>query len=120
MVGGPSFQPDDYVEICVESDWVYVDSDQRFSAPPRLTAAEATALTAAAELLKPASGGALQSALAKLEKVLPADVRSRYRDMERKIDANVQGSDELAPLTKATFSRHDVPFAHCSQGRGAR
>jgi proteasome accessory factor C len=119
MVGRPPFQPDDYIDIYVENDRVYVDLDQRFSAPPRLTAAEATALTAAAELLKPAAGGALQSALAKLEKVLPAEVRSRYRDMERKIDANVQGSDELAPLAKAISSRREVTFAYFSQGRGA-
>ncbi len=119
MVGRPPFQPDDYIDIYVENDRVYVDLDQRFSAPPRLTAAEATALTAAAELLKPAAGGALQSALAKLEKVLPADVRSRFRDMERKIDANVQGSDEFAPLAKAIFSRREVTFAYFSQGRGA-
>jgi proteasome accessory factor C len=119
MVGRPPFQPDDYIDIYVENDRIYVDLDQRFSAPPRLTAAEATALTAAAELLKPAAGGALQSALAKLEKVLPADARSRYRDMERKIDANVQGSDELAPLANAISSRREVTFAYFSHGRGA-
>src|SRR5205823_7707566 len=52
MVGRPPFQPDDFVDIYVEDDKVYVDLDQRFSAPPRLTAAEGVALAAAAELLQ--------------------------------------------------------------------
>lgn len=119
MVGRPPFQPDDYIDIYVENGRVYVDLDQRFSAPPRLTAAEATALTAAAELLKPAAGGALESALAKLEKVLPAEVRRQYRDMGRKIDASVQGPPELALLAKAIADRREASFAYYSHGRGA-
>jgi proteasome accessory factor C len=64
LVGRPPFQPDDFIDLHVENDRVYVDLDQRFSAPPRLTAAEAAALAAAAELLRPAPGDPLNSALA--------------------------------------------------------
>ncbi len=71
-VGRPPFNPDDYVDIYVDNDRVYVDLDQRLSRPPRLTADEAAALAASAELLRPAAGDALQSALQKLEKILPA------------------------------------------------
>src|SRR5712692_6869669 len=53
MIGRPPFQPDDYIDIYVENGRVYVDLDQRFSAPPRLTAAEAAALRAAADLVRP-------------------------------------------------------------------
>ncbi len=64
LVGRPPFEPTDYVEIYVDDDKVYVDLDQRFSRPPRLTAAEGVALAAAAELLRPASGDTLTAALA--------------------------------------------------------
>ncbi|HEX9508395.1 MAG TPA: WYL domain-containing protein, partial [Myxococcales bacterium] len=95
-----------------------VDLDQRFSAPPRLTAAEAAALSAAAEFLRPASGGSLGTALSKLERVVPESARAQYRDMERKIDANVQGPTDLAPLSKAISDRREVTFEYFSQGRG--
>ena len=36
-VGRPPFNPDDYIDIYVDNDRVYVDLDQRLSAPPRLT-----------------------------------------------------------------------------------
>ncbi len=118
MIGRPPFQPDDYIDIYVENGRVYVDLDQRFSAPPRLTAAEAAALSAAAEFLRPASGGSLGTALSKLERVVPESARAQYRDMERKIDANVQGPTDLAPLSKAISDRREVTFEYFSQGRG--
>ena len=46
MVGRPPFQPDDFIDLHVENDQVWVDLDQRFSKPPRLTGAEAAALSA--------------------------------------------------------------------------
>ena len=70
----------------MEDDKVFVDFDQRFSAPPRLTAAEGVALAAAAELLRPASTDALTGALAKLEKVLPEGARARYREMSKQLE----------------------------------
>src|SRR5262244_1042382 len=71
MVGRPPFQPDDYIDIYVENGRVYVDLDQRFSAPPRLTAAEAAALRAAGALVRATASSSLRSAMDKLEKVLP-------------------------------------------------
>lgn len=118
-VGRPPFQPDDFIDIYVENDRVYVDLDQRFSAPPRLTAAEAAALAAAAELMRPAEGEALSSALAKLEKVLPAAARERFRDMERKIDADAGTPTELGPLTRAIAQHREVTFDYFSPERGA-
>ncbi|MGQ0505208.1 MAG: helix-turn-helix transcriptional regulator [Myxococcaceae bacterium] len=119
MVGRPPFQPDDYIDIYVDNDRVFVDLDQRLSAPPRLTAAEAAALTAAAELLRPASGDTLSTALAKLEKVLPAGARERFREMERKIDAAGPAPTELAPLSRAIVDHLEVEFDYFGQGRGA-
>ena len=39
MVGRPPFQPDDFIDLHVENDQVWVDLDQRFSKPPRVPTA---------------------------------------------------------------------------------
>jgi proteasome accessory factor C len=116
-VGRPPFNPDDYVDIYVDNDRVYVDLDQRLSRPPRLTAGEAAALAASAELLRPAAGDALQSALQKLERILPAGARERYREMYRKIDASSEAPQSLGPLTRAILERREVTFDYASPGR---
>ncbi len=116
-VGRPPFNPDDYVDIYVDNDRVYVDLDQRLSRPPRLTAGEAAALAASAELLRPAAGDALQSALGKLERILPAGARERYREMYRKIDASSEAPQSLGPLTRAILERLEVTFDYTSPGR---
>lgn len=118
MVGRPPFQPDDYIDIYVDGDRVYVDLDQRFSAPPRLTAAEAAALAAAAELLRPAAGDALRGALDKLERVLPPGARERYREMGGKLDVALQAPSGLGPLTQAIVERREVELSYFSSGRG--
>lgn len=118
MVGRPPFQPDDYIDIYVENDRVYVDLDQRLSAPPRLTPGEGAALAAAAELMRPAAGDALERALRKLEKVIPAAALARFREMHRKIDAVTLPVGELGPLYKAVGERREVEFDYFSQNRG--
>lgn len=118
LVGRPPYQPDDYIDVYVENDRVYVHLDQRFSAPPRLTASEAAALAAAAELLRPAASETLESALRKLEKVIPPQARERYREMHRKIDAGAAAPSELAPLVRAVVDHREVEFDYFSQGRG--
>lgn len=118
LVGRPPFQPDDYIDIYVENDRVYVDLDQRLCAPPRLTASEAVALAAAAEMLRPASGGALASALQKLEKVLSQGARERYREMGQKIDASLNTPAELGALASAIAAHREVELSYFSHGRG--
>jgi proteasome accessory factor C len=119
MVGRPPFQPDDYIDIYIENGRVYVDLDQRFSAPPRLTGAEAAALRAAADLVRPTASDALRSAMAKLERVLPADAREQYREIGRKVDASLSGPAELASLAQAISERVEVTFEYFSRGRGS-
>ena len=116
-VGRPPFNPDDYVDIYVDNGRVYVDLDQRLSRPPRLTANEAAALAASAELLRPAAGDALQNALQKLEKILPAGSRERYREMHKKIDASSEAPQSLGPLTRAILERREVTFDYAGPGR---
>ena len=117
MVGRPPFQPDDFVDIYVEDDKVYVDLDQRFSAPPRLTAAEGVALAAAAELLRPAAGDALTKALEKLEKVLPSGARERYRAMSKQLDLALEAPQGLAALSQAIVERREVDVDYFTSGR---
>jgi len=118
-VGRPPFNPDDYIDIYVENERVYVDLDQRLSAPPRLTVGEASALAASAELLRPGTGDALRGAVEKLERVLPPGAGERFREMYRKIDAAVDAPDALGPLTQAIHGRLEVTFDYAAQGRDA-
>jgi proteasome accessory factor C len=124
LVGRPPFQPDDYIDLRVENDRVWVDLDARLSAPPRLTAAEAVALAAAAELLRPggesrgaSGGGALEGALAKLERVLPKAAHAAYREMARKIDASTSAPSEVGPLAQAVQERREVRFDYLTPAR---
>ncbi|HKD42963.1 MAG TPA: WYL domain-containing protein [Myxococcaceae bacterium] len=119
MVGRPPFQPDDYIDVYVENGRVYVDLDQRFSAPPRLTAAEAAALRAAADLVRATASSSLRSAMDKLERVLPPEARDQYRDMGKTVDASIDGPAELAPLAEAISRSREVTFEYFSRGRGA-
>jgi len=118
LVGRPPFQPDDFVDIYVEDDRVYVDLDQRLSAPPRLTASEGVALAAAAALLKPAAGDALRGALQKLERVLPPHAVQRFRDMGRQLDVAVEAPDGLATLSQAIVEHREVELDYFTAGRG--
>jgi len=117
MVGRPPFQPDDYIDIYVDDGRVYVDLDQRLDKPPRLTASEAVALAAAAEMLRPNPGDALYTALQKLEKVLPAPARARFREMAQQIDANPRGPAELVALSRAISQRLEVEFEYFTPDR---
>ena len=117
LVGRPPFEPDDFVDIYVEEDRVFVDLDQRLSAPPRLTAAEGVALAAAAELLRPAAGDALRSALQKLEAVLPAQALEQYRSMGRQLDVTVQGPTGLSTITRGIIEKREVEFDYLTANK---
>lgn len=119
LVGRPPFQPDDYIDIYVEDDRVYVELDQRLSAPPRLTASEGVALAAAAALLRPAAQDALASALAKLEAVLPPKAKERFLGMARQLDLTVDAPFGLAALSQAIVAREEIALDYYSAGRGS-
>lgn len=113
FVGRPPFQPGDYVDVYVEDDRVYVALDQRLSAPPRLTASEGLALAAAAALLKPAAGGALASALARLEKVLPPRATAQ-------LDVAPEAPDAVSLLSQAIIEHREVELDYVPLSRGAK
>lgn len=120
LVGRPPFQPDDFVDIYVEDDRVYVDLDQRFSAPPRLTAVEAAALAAAARLLKPGPSDALGTAVSKLEGALPKDALERYRELAKRLDVTIEAPEWLPALSKAVLEHRVVTFEYTASGTETR
>ena len=120
LVGRPPFSPDDYIDVYVENDRVFVALDQRLSRPPRLTAAEAASLAAAARALRPAAESALASALSKIERALPAAARSDYAGLTGRVatDSPALG-DLLAPLSEAAARRREVVLDYYSPSRGS-
>ncbi|HET6983392.1 MAG TPA: WYL domain-containing protein [Myxococcaceae bacterium] len=119
MVGRPPFQPDDFIDLHVENDQVWVDLDQRFSKPPRLTGPEAAALAAAAELLRPGAETALASALGKLERILPASAKKMYRELGSAVNARSLAPEALGILTRAVEERHELEFDYAARGSTA-
>lgn len=119
LVGHPPFQPDDFVDVYVEDDGrVYVQFDQRLSAPPRLTAAEGVALASAASLLKPEAGSALASGLEKLKKVLPPEAAQRFKELQGRLDVQTAGVDGMTALTQAIVEHREVEFDYVGVARG--
>jgi proteasome accessory factor C len=119
LVGRPPFSPDDFVDLSVKDGRVYVHLDQRLSKPPRLTAAEAAALAAAAHHWRAAGGETLKSAVSKLERVLPEGALSRFREMEKKLDLSADGPPELGLFSQAIAERREIRFRYFTPNRGA-
>lgn len=53
LIGKPPFKPDDYVDIYVEENRVYIEFDQSLNRPIRFTRPEAVSLLMSLELLEP-------------------------------------------------------------------
>ena len=119
LVGRPPFQPGELVDVYAEDDRVFVELDQRLSKPPRFTAAEAVALTAAARLISPAATDAVGSALAKLEKALSVRVQTEARAMGRVLDAAQEAPGDAGLLGQAVREKREVAFDYFSPQRGA-
>lgn len=119
MVGRPPFQPDDFIDIYVEDDCVYVEFDQRFSAPPRLTVPEGVALAAAAKLLEADGSEALRAALSRLLAVLPPEAAPRLAELSARLQVSSDAPPGVAPLTQAIARHVEVRFDYLTAGREA-
>lgn len=123
LVGRPPFQPDDFIDLRVEKDRVWVELDQRLSEPPRLTAAEASALFSAARLFSPSPDDPLAGALRKLEAILPEPVRHRTEALRRAVDAEGAPSELgglVSTLGKAVAEKREAAFDYFTSGRGTK
>ncbi len=116
LVGIPPFKPDDFVDIYVEDDRVYVELAHRFSAPPQLTADEGVALAAAAAILGPQAGDALARGLEKLLAALPAQARTRAAELGQRLDVAAAAPSGLAALTEAISLKREVDFDYLTPG----
>ncbi len=71
LIGKPPFRPDDYVDIYVEEQKVYVEFDQMLNRPLRFTRPEAMALLLSLQLLDPeVDPKVVQSLKGKIEKAI--------------------------------------------------
>lgn len=121
LVGRPPFSPDDFIDVYVQGDRVYVALDQRFSRPPRLTAPEAAALWASAQVMRPAARSALGSAQKKLLAALPAPARQAFGGLSARVGTDAAPMDDLLePLARAVREAREVEFAYVTGGRGKR
>jgi proteasome accessory factor C len=117
-VGCPPFAPDDFLDLYVEGDRVYVALHQSFSRPPRFTESEAAALAAAAQAL---GGEGKDRALAAVRASVPRDRRKGFDELAKRIYAGsppTSGS-VLGRLQRAIAERREVRIRYYTQTRGA-
>lgn len=83
LIGKPPFRPDDYVDIYVEDQRVYVEFDQMLNRPLRFTQPEAMALLLSLQLLDPEVDPRVVGSLkAKIERAIASsmDASTRLED----------------------------------------
>jgi proteasome accessory factor C len=117
-VGCPPFAPDDFLDLYVEGDRVYVALHQSFSRPPRFTEAEAAALAAAARAL---GGEGVDRAVKALRDSVPRDRRESFDELSQRIYAGsppARGS-VLGRLERAIAERRAVRLVYYTASREA-
>jgi len=116
-VGSPPFAPDDFLDLYVEGDRVYVALHQSFSRPPRFTESEAAALAAAARAL---GGEGRERAVKALRDSVPRDRRASFDELVERIYAGAPPAKDsvLGRLQRAIAERRAVRLAHDSASRG--
>lgn len=120
LCGLPGYGPGDLIDVSIEGDRVFVSMADYFSAPLRLTPAEALSLYAAAEALAGLPGmegaDALRRAAAKLGTALGAsDDRS---DAATTLKLEVDQSPHLGALEEALARSVRIELEYLSASRG--
>jgi proteasome accessory factor C len=117
-VGSPPFAPDDFLDLYVEGDRVYVALHQSFSRPPRFTESEAAALAAAARAL---GGEGRERAVKALRDSVPRDRRASFDELVERIYAGAPPAPDsiLGRLQRAIADRCAVRLAYHSASRDA-
>ncbi|RPJ86116.1 MAG: WYL domain-containing protein [Acidobacteria bacterium] len=120
LIGKPPFRPDDYVDIYVEDQRVYIEFDQMLNRPLRLTRAEALALLMSLQLLDPeVDPDAVQSLKNKIEHLIASsiDAASRLEDSILLDRPARPVSAHFDRLRKAIERRRKVEVQYYSLGR---
>jgi proteasome accessory factor C len=117
-VGAPPFAPDDFLDLYVEGDRVYVALHQSFSRPPRFTESEAAALAAAAQGL---GGEGRERVVRALRESVPKDRRASFDELVGRIYAGSPPARDsvLGRLQRAIAERRAVRIEHQSYGQPA-
>jgi proteasome accessory factor C len=117
-VGCPPFAPDDFLDLYVEGDRVYVALHQSFSRPPRFTESEAAALAAAAQAL---GGEGRERAVKALRDSVPRDRRASFDELVGRIYAGSPPARDsvLGRLQRAIADRREVRLRYFTASRDA-
>jgi proteasome accessory factor C len=117
-VGCPPFAPDDFLDLYVEGDRVYVALHQSFSRPPRFTESEAAALAAAVGAL---GGEGRERVLRVLRESVPRDRREMFDELVGRIYAGSPPAPDslLGRLHRAIADRRAVRMRHYTASRDA-
>jgi proteasome accessory factor C len=117
-VGSPPFAPDDFLDLYVEGEKVYVALHQSFSRPPRFTESEAAALAAAVRAL---GGEGRERAVKALRDSVPRDRRASFDELVDRIYAGAPPARDsvLGRLQRAIAERRAVRLAYHSASRSA-
>ncbi len=117
-VGSPPFAPDDFLDLYVEGDRVFVALHQSFSRPPRFTESEAAALAAAVQAL---GGEGRERAVKALRDSVPRDRRASFDELVGRIYAGAPPAREsvLGRLQRAIADRRAVRLHYHSASRDA-
>jgi proteasome accessory factor C len=117
-VGSPPFAPDDFLDLYVEGDRVFVALHQSFSRPPRFTESEAAALAAAVQGL---GGEGRERAVKALRDSVPKDRRASFDELVGRIYAGAPPAKDsvLGRLQRAIAERRAVRLGYHSASRAA-
>jgi proteasome accessory factor C len=117
-VGCPPFAPDDFLDLYVEGDRVFVALHQAFSRPPRFTESEAAALAAAVKAL---GGEGKERALRALRDAVPPDRQASFDELSERIYAGAPPAADsvLGRLQRAIAGRFEVGLRYFTPARNA-
>jgi proteasome accessory factor C len=117
-VGCPPFAPDDFLDLYVDGDKVFVALHQSFSRPPRFTESEAAALAAAAEAL---GGEGRARAVKALRDLVPRDRRASFDELVGRIYAGSPPAKDsvIGKLQRAIAERREVQLRYFTASRDA-
>ena len=122
LIGKPPFRPDDYIDIYVEEQKVYIEYDQMLNRPLRFTRPEALALLISLQLLDPeVDPKAVQSLKRTIEKVISTslDPTARLEDRILLDQPSRPVSRHFALLRQAIEERRKAAIEYYSLTRDA-
>ena len=120
LIGKPPFRPDDYVDIYVEDQRVFIEFDQMLNRPLRLIRAEAVALLMSLQLLDPEiDPKAVSSLKDKIENLISRSIDAASRLEDRiLLDRPARPvSAHFDRLRRAIERRRKVEIEYYSLGR---